>query len=139
MFSFQPLVDTECTLHGGFWVLAIVFGVFWLVVYTYYLAEEIKWYGLVIYTIFAGFTLFHAYNESYVQPPNCRIYKNEKVIGKLVGFIAEGETVSVRQGKNTSLQDRHYTYVSYFVNGQQVILQSSPGAAYPEQAILYKN
>jgi hypothetical protein len=64
-----------------------------------------------------------------------KTFKNEKVTAELVGFQPEG----YREQSGKSKVDRHYMYVVYRVNGNNVILQAQTGVEYPKTAILYKN
>lgn len=77
-----------------------------------------------------------AYGVSYHwTDQNPTTFANEKVTGTFVKFEAEG--FKERSGKH--MVDRHFTYVIYNVNGNNVLLRAGEGVEYPPIAVLYKN
>jgi hypothetical protein len=77
-----------------------------------------------------------AYMVSYEWTEQSTLYyKNTKVTGTLVGFVAEGS----RERSGKSYVDKHYTYVEYEVGNDRVLFQSCSGCTYPKVAVLYKN
>lgn len=68
-----------------------------------------------------------------------REYPNERVTGEFVRYVAEGYNVTVQSGKSTRNVDRHEIYVSYRINGNEVLFPAKMGIEYPKQAILYRN
>jgi hypothetical protein len=129
MYTFQPLATIPVD-HAGFFILCVLcVGVLLFCLFN----EAELFYGLFFFvTLFLGF----CYCVSYVwtdQSP--KTFVNTPVNATLVGFQPEG----YREKSGKSMVDRHYMYVVYKVNGEQVILQASPGVSYPSTAVLYKN
>lgn len=63
------------------------------------------------------------------------VYKNEKVIGTIVGFVAEG--YSQQSGKTRS--DVHKQFVEYKVEGGRVLFDANTETKYLDRIYLYKN
>jgi hypothetical protein len=77
-----------------------------------------------------------AYMVSYEwTDQNTKYYKNTKVNGTFVGFVAEGS----REKSGKSYVDRHYTYVEYEIGNDRVLFHACDGCTYPKVATLYKN
>jgi hypothetical protein len=60
---------------------------------------------------------------------------NIPVEATFVGFQTEGD----RELSGKSMVDKHFIYVIYNVNGDNVLLQAYLGSTYPGTVILYKN
>ena len=89
-----------------------------------------------VYFFIASVICGIAYGVSYhwtKQEP--KVFSNTKVTAEFIGFQPEG----YREKSGKSMVDRHYMYVVYRVNGNDVILQGQSGVEYPKTAILYKN
>ena len=129
MYTFQALADIPVK-HDGFVIICFL-AVTILVMVLMNDAES----------FFAAFFLCCipvsiAYGVSYHwtnQEP--QTFVNERVTGTFVKFEAEG--YKERSGK--SYVDRHYTYVVYNVNGNNVLMYAKEGMEYPQTAVLYKN
>ena len=129
MYTFQPLADIPVD-HAGLFIICM--GCFmWLAIVLMNDAEEffVNFFFVVIVVAIAYGVSFHWTD----QTP--KTFKNEQVVGELVGFQPEG----YKEKSGKSYVDRHYMYVVYSVNGQQVILQAQTGQTYPERVTLYKN
>lgn len=129
MYSFQPLADIPVD-HAGLFIICM--GCFmWLAIVLMNDAEEffVNFFFVVIVVAIAYGVSFHWTD----QTP--KTFKNEQVVGELVGFQPEG----YKEKSGKSYVDRHYMYIVYSVNGQQVILQAQTGKTYPERVTLYKN
>ncbi len=136
MYTFAP-IPTEHVEHVGFFLVSIPAVLVWL--FSLYHAKEEQLSVFRITVILAAFVGF-AYSVSYVwtnQEP--KVYANTKVVGILVGFVAEGYNESRTSGKTTKRVDVHNTYVEYSVNGQRALFPAQLGQTYPQQAVLYKN
>ena len=130
MYSFQALADTTGS-HVGFYTILIMAAIFLFGIWRAIIIDNDGiGAGLVIST-FIGAIVAITYFASFhdVAP------KNEQVTGTFVSFQAEG--YNEQSGKTRA--DRHYMYVVYNVNGQNIILRASEGRTYPQTAILYKN
>ena len=129
MYTFQALADIPVK-HDGFYII-LAFCILWLVLVLFNEPET-----FFVYFFLACFPVSIAYGVSYHwtnQEP--RTFANVKVTGTFVKFEAEG--YKERSGK--SYVDRHYTYVVYNVNGNNVLMYAKDGMEYPQTAILYKN
>lgn len=129
MYTFQPLADIPVD-HAGLFIICM--GCFmWLAIVLMNDAEEffVNFFFVVIVVAIAYGVSFHWTD----QTP--KTFKNEQVVGELVGFQPEG----YKEKSGKSYVDRHYMYIVYSVNGQQVILQAQTGQTYPERVTLYKN
>jgi len=129
MYTFQPLADIPVD-HAGLFIICM--GCFmWLAIVLMNDAEEffVNFFFVVIVVAIAYGVSFHWTD----QTP--KTFKNEQVVGELVGFQPEG----YKEKSGKSYVDRHYMYIVYSVNGQQVILQAQTGKTYPERVTLYKN
>lgn len=129
MYTFNPVADIPVD-HTGF---ALVLG-FCIIMLIMVLFNEPE--AFFVWFFIACFPVGIAYGVSYHwtnQAP--KTFANEKVIGTFVKFEAEG--YKERSGK--SYVDRHFTYVVYNVNGNNVLLSAKSGIEYPQTAVLYKN
>ena len=142
MYSFNPLpvIDT-INSHGGFWLVCFVVCIimaFWLCVALDNDDNEswkVFFIAFIIGAIILGFTGYNSWNTGEIITP-----KNEKVIGILKGFQAEGEAYTEKSGKQTVRREHHYLYVVYSIEGHGLVtLRALSGITYPERAILYKN
>lgn len=130
MYSFAPLADTSQT-HGGFYFVAAV-ALFILIVVISSIKDDPR-LGIITVLTLAALTWWVHY-ESY-HPKNNKPPLNEQVIGTFIR--TQGEGWNEKSGKTRA--DVHVLYVVYRVPAGDVTLQAIPGAAYPQQAILYKN
>lgn len=129
MYSFAPLSDIPVN-HIGFWILLFI------IVIALLLSLLIEPYEFSKYFTIACIPVAFAYAVSYhISDQSTLTFKNEKVTGTFVGYQPEG--YNERSGKTRA--DRHYMYVIYSVDGNNVILQAAAGAAYPKYATMYKN
>lgn len=131
MYSFAPTVDLS-DVHGGFYFMAgiCILGallIIWDALSDY---DGLGW-GHVIGLLFCFGIGAIAYNDSYT--PNHPV--NQQFTANFVRFQPEG----YREQSGKTRSDRHYMYVVYEVNGQEIILQGVEGSTYPKQAVLYRN
>jgi ABC-type uncharacterized transport system permease subunit len=129
MYTFTPIPDVPVD-HNGFFLIA-TFCIICLVICLFNEPESFfAWFFVA--TVVTGI----AYGVSYHWTnQDTKVYANQKVTGTFVKFEAEG--YKERSGK--SYVDRHFTYVVYNVNGNNVLLSARSGVEYPQTAILYKN
>lgn len=130
MYTFNPVADIPVD-HIGF---GIVFAFCLIALIMCLMTEPAETF--FVWFFIACFPVGIAYGVSYHwtnQEP--KTFANERVTGTFVKFEAEG--YKERSGK--SYVDRHYTYVVYSVNGNNVLLSAKSGMEYPKTAILYKN
>jgi hypothetical protein len=136
MYSFAP-IPTEQINHVGFFLVTFPAVLVWLSALYHAKEEELS---VVLITLILGVVIGFVYCVSYVwtnQEP--KAYANTKVVGTLIGFVAEGHRESRSSGKTTTVVDVHNTYVEYEVSGQRILSPAQLGQTYPQQAILYKN
>ena len=139
MFSFNPLpIIDNLNSHGGFWFL------FWIMaiinVFSFLIALDNRAYKQFMFIFVISATLMNYVGYKSWTTGEIITPKNEKVIGTLSGFIAEGEAYTERSGKQTVRRENHYLYVAYNVEGfGRVIFPANKGITYPEKAVLYKN
>ena len=129
MYSFQALVDIPVK-HDGFFII-LAFCIVWLILVLFNEPET-----FFVYFFLACFPVGIAYGVSYHwtnQEP--KTFVNERVTGTFVKFEAEG----YKEKSGKSYVDRHYTYVVYNVNGNNVLMYAKEGIEYPQTAVLYKN
>lgn len=127
-----PVVDT-LNNHQGFWFL------FWLIITinVFFLIFESKKISAVLgcaSVCLLNWGAFESWTTGTITTP-----KNEKVIGTLKGFEAEGEAYYERSGKQTVRREDHRLYVVYQVDGGVVTFSANKGIIYPERVTLYKN
>lgn len=131
MYSFTPLADIPVDHVGVFIVCMICAVIFFASICTDGLP-----FACVLFTFILMPVIGVAYGVSYhwtSQEP--QVFRNEQVVGEFVGFQPEG----YREKSGKSMVDKHYMYVVYRVNGENVILQSQTGKTYPQRVVLYKN
>jgi len=129
MYSFQPLADIAVKHDGFFFIAAFCVVALFLV-----LMNEPESFFVWFFVMCFPFGI--AYGVSYHwtnQEP--KTFVNQKVTGTFVKFEAEG----YKEKSGKSYVDRHYTYVVYNVNGNNVLMYAKEGMEYPQTAILYKN
>lgn len=130
MYTFQPITDYSDT-HSGFFVLAAICLAVFFIVIALWKNDEIEFYSVVIWTCILGALAYAGQVNSYT--PHHPL--NEQHIGTLVGFDAEG----YRERSGKQMVDRHYTYVVYNIDGNEVMFEASTGFAYPKRIVVYKN
>ena len=129
MYTFQALADIPVK-HDGFAIICF----FAVTVLVMVLMNDAESFFVAFFLCCIPVSI--AYGVSYHwtnQEP--QTFKNERVVGTFVKFEAEG--YKERSGK--SWVDRHYTYVVYNVNGNNVLMYAKEGIEYPQTAVLYKN
>jgi hypothetical protein len=129
MYTFNPVASIPVS-HDGFAVI-LAFCVVCLIMVLFNEPET-----FFVWFFIACFPVGIAYGVSYHwtnQEP--KTFVNQKVTGTFVKFEAEG----YKEKSGKSYVDRHYTYVVYNVNGNNVLLYAQSGIEYPQTAILYKN
>jgi hypothetical protein len=129
-YTFSPLATIPAS-HDGF-AIACFLTVFILAII--WMNEGIV--SVIMSLIPTALILLTIYCISYVwtdQTP--KTFANQQVIGELVGFQPEG----YREKSGKTMVDKHYMYVVYKVNGEQIILNATTGVTYPERVTLYKN
>ena len=129
MYTFNPVADIPAN-HEGFWLVAILSIVILLVCLWQEPEAFFVWFFLA--TVTCGIAYGVSYHWTNQTP---KTFVNEKVTAELVGFQPEG----YREKSGKSMVDRHYMYIVYRVNGNDIILQAQQGIEYPKTAILYKN
>jgi hypothetical protein len=129
MYSFAPLASIPVSHEGfGFIVIMCIFIALIIIM------NEPELF--FVWFFFASCICGGAYYVSYHfcdQTP--KTFVNEKVTGTFVKFEAEG----YKEKSGKSYVDRHYTYVVYNVNGNNVLMYAKEGVEYPQTAVLYKN
>jgi hypothetical protein len=130
----QPLAPIVAS-HAGFNIICVfMLGIFLMSVYANCTGDE-EWNLYKVFLILM-IPVGIAYMVSYEWTNQSTLYyKNTKVNGTLVGFVAEGS----RERSGKSYVDRHYTYVEYEIGNDRVMFQSCEGCTYPKVAVLYKN
>lgn len=129
MYSFTPLSDVPPSHEGFAFVAALC-----LIVLVMTLFNDRDSFFVCFFLCCIPFGI--AYGVSYHwTSQEVQTFKNEKVTAKFVKFEAEG----YKEKSGKSYVDRHFTYVVYNVNGNNVLLQAKEGVEYPQTAILYKN
>lgn len=139
MFSFNPLpiIDT-LNDHTGFWwimafmVLYVVYNTLTAIEY----GDKSSFFGGLLFAgAIIALSAFISWNTGSITTP-----KNEKVIGNMVGYTAEGEAYTQTSGKTTVRRENHYLYVVYKIDGYgNIPFRAEPGNPYPTNAIIYKN
>lgn len=136
MYTFAPLANIN-TLddHTGFYVIAACVVGFWLYVLISCRddLDGLGW-GTSIMLVFLGLIALISWNCGEVK-----YYENKQVQGEFVEFVAEGFNITEYHGKFTRQVDKHFTYVVYKINGENIMLPATIGVTYPQTAILYKN
>jgi hypothetical protein len=129
MYTFNPVPDVPVD-HAGLFIVGMVL-VFWLIIVLFNEPDTFFVYFFIATVIF-GVSYGVSYHWTNQEP---KTFVNQKVIGTFVKFEAEG----YKEKSGKSYVDRHYTYVVYNVNGNNVLLSAQSGIEYPQTAILYKN
>jgi hypothetical protein len=129
MYSFSPIPDVPVD-HVGMFIVCMTSAFILCVVLMNEPDVFFRYFFFV--TLAIGITYIVSYHLTDQSP---KVYKNEKVTAELVGFQPEG----YREKSGKSMVDKHYMYIVYRVNGNEVILQATQGVEYPKTAILYKN
>ena len=129
MYTFNPVADIPVD-HTGFGIILA----FALICLAMVLMNEPEaffvWFFLCCIPVGIAYGVSYHWTD---QTP--KTFANEKVIGKFVKFEAEG----YKEKSGKSYVDRHYTYVVYNVNGNNVLMYAKEGLEYPQTAVLYKN
>jgi hypothetical protein len=135
MYTFQALATID-TLndHTGFYFIAVMSTVIAMLIVMF--EDEVEMVRMyvwiaIITTALAGTV---SYNTGSVTT-----YANKQVSATLVGFQAEGYSVTERSGKTTRQVDKHNTYVVYAVPAGSIMFPAAPGQVYPRSATLYLN
>jgi hypothetical protein len=130
----QPLAPIVAD-HKGFVIVCVFMSiVFLMAIYANFTGdEEYKLFNVLLILLIP---VAIAYMVSYEWTnQDTKYYKNTKVNGTFVGFVAEGS----RERSGKSYVDKHYTYVEYEIGNDRVLFQSCGGCTYPKVAVLYKN
>ena len=129
MYTFNPIPDVPAD-HTGLFIVGMTCFM-WLAIVLMNDPEEFFVHFFFVFIIMAiGYGVSYHWTN---QDP--KTYANVKVQAEFIGFQPEG----YREKSGKSMVDRHYMYVVYRVNGNDVILQGQQGIEYPKTAILYKN
>ena len=129
MYTFNPLATIPVS-HDGFFIIAT----FCFVCLVLVLFNEPE--AFFVYFFIACIPFSIAYGVSYHWTnQEAKTFVNEKVTAEFVGYQPEG----YREKSGKSYVDKHFVYVVYSVNGNQILLQGQSGQEYPKTAILYKN
>lgn len=129
MYTFNPLATIPVS-HEGFGIIVAL--CIFIAVIVLFNEPGLFFQWFFVATVISGIAYFVSYSWTDQTP---KTFANVKVQAELVGFQPEG----YREKSGKSMVDRHYMYVVYRVNGNEVILQAQPGVEYPKTAILYKN
>lgn len=134
MYTMQPLAPIVVE-HKGFVIICVfMLVVFLMAAYSNITGDE-EWNLYKVFMLLM-IPVGIAYMVSYEwTDQSTKYYKNTKVEGTLVGFVAEGS----RERSGKSYVDKHYTYVEYEIGNDRVLFQSCSGCTYPKVAVLYKN
>jgi hypothetical protein len=120
--------------HSGFIGFTVVMVIFFILVWINN-DEEFNMYKVfVLFSIPCAIAAAISWNTGTYSE-----YKNTKVEGKFIGFVAEGYNVDERSGKHTRRVDKHFTYVEYEIEGNRVLFRSTTGTVYPKIGVFYKN
>lgn len=95
--------------------------------------EGAVWLTIVV-TVLIGISALLSWNTGEIKD-----YENKQVTGEFVNFVAEGYNITEHYGKTTRHVDKHFTYVVYSVEGNNVMLPAEAGRQYPQFVTLYKN
>lgn len=129
MYTFNPIADIPVDHTGFGLIVALCIFIAFIVLMN---ESELFFAWFFVATCICTFAYFVSYKWTDQTP---KTFKNEKVTAELVGFQPEG----YREKSGKSMVDRHYMYIVYRVNGNEVILQAQQGVEYPKTAVLYKN
>ena len=129
MYTFNALPEIPVS-HDGFYIIAT----FCFICLVMVLFNEPETFFVWFFIACIPFGI--AYGVSYHWTnQTSKTFVNEKVTGEFVSFQPEG----YREKSGKSYVDRHYMYVVYNVNGNNVILEGKSGQEYPKTVVLYKN
>ena len=121
MYTINPL-EAITVSHMGFYLVCFCYAVIIFGALTSY-DESFVFISTIIMVI--------SYNVSYNwTSQESKVFKNEQVIGKFMGFYAGGPN---------KIENNFGLYASFEVNGEVVILTIDRGISYPKTVILYKN
>lgn len=129
MYTFHPLATIPVD-HTGFGIIVAL--CIFITIIVLMNEPELFFHWFFVATIVCVIAYFVSYSWTDQTP---KTFKNEKVTAELVGFQPEG----YREKSGKSMVDKHYMYIVYRVNGEQVILQATTGQVYPQSVVLYKN
>lgn len=129
MYTFNPIPAVPVD-HAGMFIIGMLC-VFVLLVVLFN-EPELFFFYFFCASVVCGIAYGVSYHWTNQEP---KVFANVKVEAEFVGFQPEG----YREKSGKSMVDRHYMYVVYRVNGNDVILQGQSGVEYPKTAILYKN
>ena len=129
MYTFNPIPAVPVD-HAGLFIICM-FCVFALIIVLFN-EPDVFFFAFFCATIAVGIAYGVSYHWTNQEP---KTFANVPVKAEFVGFQPEG----YREKSGKSMVDRHYMYVVYRVNGNDVILQGQSGVEYPKTAILYKN
>jgi hypothetical protein len=129
MYTFSPIPAVPVE-HVGLFLICMI-SAFTLIIVLMN-EPDVFFFYFFCATIACGIAYGVSYHWTSQEP---KVFANTKVTAEFVGFQPEG----YREKSGKSMVDRHYMYVVYRVNGNDVILQGQSGVEYPKTAILYKN
>lgn len=131
MYTFTPIppIDT-INCHTGFYIVTVFMLLFFVIACATNDGEFNLSNVFIIFSVPCVIAAVISWNTGTYQE-----YANTPVTGTFVKFEAEG----FRERSGKSHVDRHYTYVVYNINGNDVLFHSSAGIEYPKTAIFYKN
>jgi uncharacterized membrane protein YoaK (UPF0700 family) len=131
MYSFAPIpAINTINDHSGFYLICVICVA--LILFAFVVSDYMEdfrgpfIFSLVVMVIAAGISF---------NTGEYREYTNTKVTGTLVKFEAEG----FRERSGKYMAERHYTYVVYNINGNEILFRAHTGTEYPKTAIFYKN
>lgn len=135
MYTVAPIppIDT-INDHTGFYFITIFCVILFVMVWASN-DEDLNMYKVfVLFSVPCAISAVISWNTgTYTE------YRNTKVEGKFIGFVAEGYNVTERSGKHTRHVDKHYTYVEYEIEGNRVLFHGATGTVYPKIGVFYKN
>lgn len=136
MYTFSPLANINTVDDHGFFYF-FSFGLICFLVATLISCRDDRegalWTTLITIGLI-GVAALLSWNTGKIKD-----YENKQVTGEFVNFVAEGYNITEHYGKTTRHVDKHFTYVVYSVEGNNVMMQAEPGRTYPQTAVLYKN
>lgn len=136
MYTFAPLADINTVNDHGFFYIFSGILICFLIVNLISCRDDIEGAGWTTAFVMGliGIAAFLSWNTGEIKN-----YENKQVTGEFVNFVAEGYNITEHVGKTTRHVDKHFTYVVYSVEGNNVMLQAQPGRQYPQFVTLYKN
>lgn len=129
MYTFHQLPDLPPDHTGFTIVVAILITLLLLVLMADREFFFELFFGATCITAMAYFTSFVWTDQTVVHR------ENKPVVATFVAFQPEG----YREQTGKTRSDKHYMYVVYNVNGQNLIFETGGQTAYPEKATLYYN